>query len=178
MRRRRVVKWTIVVVVILVGILILSRHVPEREPYPTPEVAPRIGYLAPDFSLPTLSGQTVKLTQLRDKWVLITFWTTWCSACLYQEPHLQAAFVEKEGEIEFVGINIGEGERRVEEHITADITFTIALDTDQQIGRAYNVRYLPTTLLIDEEGIIRDIKVGPFGSKEKLIVWLDDLTSS
>lgn len=60
--------------------------------------------------------------------------------------------------------------------VLADITFTIALDTRQTTGSAYGIGWLPTTVLIDEEGIIRDIKVGPFRSKQNIVDWLDEVT--
>lgn len=178
MRRRMIIRWTVVGVIILAAVFVLGWRLPGCAPPAAPEVAPKIGHLAPDFSLPTLGGQTVELSQLRDKWVLVNFWATWCRFCVAQQPYLQAAFEEKGGEIELIGINLGESEKRVRQHTTADITFTMALDTDQTIGAAYSIRYLPTTFLIDEEGTIRGIKVGAFTSKEELIVWLDDVTSS
>ncbi len=81
------------------------------------EAAPPPLGVAPDFTLPTLDGGTVELSQLRGKWVLLTFWTTWCRGCQILMPHLQAAFEEKGGEIEFIGINIGESEEKVRKHI-------------------------------------------------------------
>ncbi|MFO7995842.1 MAG: TlpA disulfide reductase family protein [Dehalococcoidia bacterium] len=178
MRRRRIIQLTAVVVAIVLAVVVLGGNLPGCAPSADLSVAPRIGHVAPDFALPTIDGQTVELSQLRDKWVLFTFWTTWCPACVAQEPYLQAAFLETGGEIEFIGINLGESEQKVREHITADIAFTIALDTGQTVGAAYNIRYLPTTVLVDEEGIIRDIRIGAFQSKEHLLGWLEDATSS
>ncbi|MFO7773981.1 MAG: redoxin domain-containing protein [Dehalococcoidia bacterium] len=80
-------------------------------------VAPSVGHVAPDFILPTLEGEAVELSQLRGKWVLINFWATWCPACVAQQPHLQAAFVETGEKVEFIGINLGESEQKVREHI-------------------------------------------------------------
>jgi len=80
-------------------------------------IGPVIGYMAPDFSLPTLEGEAVELSELRGRWVLINFWATWCRYCLIQQPYLQAAFEEKGSEVEFIGINLGESEQKVREHI-------------------------------------------------------------
>jgi len=88
----------------------------EPEP-PLPGVAPKVGHLAPDFTLPTLDGETVALSQLGDTWVLLSFWATWCHYCLMQMPYLQAVFEEKGGQIEFVGINLGESEERVRRYV-------------------------------------------------------------
>ena len=84
---------------------------------PLSGVAPKIGHVAPEFSLPTLDGGTVDLRQLRGKWVLVSFWTTRCYYCVIQQPYLQAAFEERGQEIEFIGINLGESEATVRRHI-------------------------------------------------------------
>lgn len=84
---------------------------------PLPGVAPIVGHVAPDFTLPTLDGGMVVLSELRDKWVLINFWATWCRYCVIQMPYLQAAFEERESEVEFIGINVGESEEKVRKHI-------------------------------------------------------------
>ena len=80
-------------------------------------VVPIVGHVAPDFTLPTLDGGMVALSKLRDKWVLISFWATWCRYCVIQMPYLQAAFEERESEVEFIGINVGESEEKVRKHI-------------------------------------------------------------
>lgn len=84
---------------------------------PLPGVAPIVGHVAPDFALPTLDGGTAELSQLRGRWVLINFWATWCGYCVIQQPYLQAAFEERGVEIEFIGINVGESEQKVRDHI-------------------------------------------------------------
>jgi hypothetical protein len=88
---------------------LVSSEVPPR----LAGVAPEIGHTAPDFTLATLDGATVTLSQLRGQWVLLNFWTTRCRYCVMQMPYLQAAFEENAGQIEFIGINLGESEQRV-----------------------------------------------------------------
>lgn len=84
---------------------------------PVATVAPAVGHVAPDFTLATLDGGTVKLSQLRDRWVLLNFWTTWCRYCIRQMPYLQAAFEERGHEIEFIGVNWGESEAKVRQYM-------------------------------------------------------------
>ncbi len=84
---------------------------------PLSGVAPRIGHVAPEFSLPTLGGDTVDLSQLRGKWVLVNFWASWCHFCVVQQPYLQAAHEEKWQQVEFIGVNLGESEATVRRHI-------------------------------------------------------------
>lgn len=95
----------------------LDDLISSQAPSPILTEAPAVGYLAPDFTLATLDGASVTLSQLRDRWVLVNFWTTWCTWCIRQMPYLQAAFEERGDEIEFIGINWGESESRVRQHM-------------------------------------------------------------
>ena len=178
MRRKRIVQWSAVGVVILVVFLVASGLIPGRAPATDQGEAPVVGRAAPSLALDTVDGGTVELGQLRGTWVLLTFWTTWCPACVAQEPYLQAAYDEMGGEVAFIAINLGESRERVSRHISPDITFSIALDVGQRIGVDYRIRYVPTTFAVDDGGIIRGIKVGPFGSKDDVIAWLDNLVRS
>ncbi|MFU8795995.1 MAG: TlpA family protein disulfide reductase [Dehalococcoidia bacterium] len=177
MRRRRIIQWAVVGVLVAVLVVVVVLRVTGCPLSGSRGDGGVIPNTAPDFSLPTLDGGTVELSQLRGKWVLLNFWTTWCHFCVVQQPYLQAAYDERAGVIEFVGINLGEGEERVRSHTDADITFTIALDTRQTTGTAYGVRYLPTLVLIDKEGVVRGIRNGAFGSKAELDAWLDQRVS-
>ena len=48
------------------------------------------------------------------------------------------------------------------------LSFTVLLDTDQNIARKYNIRAIPTTFFIDKNGIIKDVKVGAFSSRVEI----------
>ena len=177
MRRRRIIQWSVVGALVVVLAVVLVVRVTGCPLSGGRDGAGVIANAAPEFSLPTIDGGTVELSTLKGKWVLLNFWTTWCHFCVVQQPYLQAAYEERAGGIEFIGINLGEGENKVRTHVGTDITFTIALDTRQTTGAAYGVRYLPTVVLIDEEGIIRGTRQGAFRSKSDLDAWLDQLIS-
>ena len=95
----------------------LDDLISSQAPSPILTEAPAVGYLAPDFTLATLDGASVTLSQLRDRWVLVNFWTTWCPWCIRQMPYLQAVFEERGDEIEFIGVNWGESEAKVRKHL-------------------------------------------------------------
>lgn len=144
--------------------------------HPPLEVAPKVGALAPDFTLSTLEGQEISLDEVRGQAVVLCFWTTVCGYCRIQMPYLQEAFNQKGGEVVFIAIDIGEGEQTVAQFARDNgINFTIALDQDGAVGDAYDVRYRPTTFFVDEEGVIRYIKPGPFGSTDELLALLEGL---
>lgn len=134
-----------------------------------------VGDRAPDFGLPTIDGQTVELSELKGQPVLVNFWATWCGPCVMEMPYLQAASEEKGAEVEFIAINLGEDVGKVSQFAQGrGLSFTIALDT-KKTGEAYNIRYIPTTFLIDEQGVIRHIKIGPFRSMDEVITLLESL---
>jgi len=90
-------------------------------------------------------------------------------------PYLQAAFEEKGAEVKFIAVNLGEDVGRVRQFVQdRGLSFTIALDT-KKTGEAYNIRYIPTTFLIDEQGVIRHIKIGAFRSMDEVITLLESL---
>jgi peroxiredoxin len=127
------------------------------------QTAPREGFLAPDFTLTTLDGSTVQLSDLQGKAVLINFWASWCGPCRAEMPHIQAAYTaHAEDGLVVLGVNQLESPpavaRFVEEH---GLSFPIPLDSDGQVSAAYQARALPTSFFIDTEGIIRDSFIGP-----------------
>jgi peroxiredoxin len=140
--------------------------VPESEPA-LPPVGARKGNTAIDFTLPSLQGQDVKLSDLRGKAVLVNFWAVWCGYCRVEMPDLQAAF-EAYGDNELVvlGIDVQESAQVVEPFVEQlGITFPILLDQKGEVTIAYNVRGLPTSVFIDPQGIIRFVHLGPLTRK-------------
>jgi len=142
----------------------------------SPTIAPVVGALAPDFTLPTLDGETVKLDELKGQPVVLNFWTTKCGWCRYQMPYLQAAFEEKGQEMKFIAINMRESNDKVQQYAEDEgLGFTMALDSDGAVAYEYNIRYIPATFFIDEQGVIKHIQIGAFRSQAELIAVLEDL---
>ena len=109
-------------------------------------------------------AETVRLSDYRGKVVLLNFWYTGCEPCREETPALEAAYKKLAPQgLEIIGMNVRANERRgadgdadirtfMEAH---GVTYPIALDTDLQSGRDYQVYVLPTSLMIDREGKIR-----------------------
>ena len=148
---------------------------PVDPPTPTPADEPaqppvgvREGNTAPDFSLQNLQGETVTLSELRGKAVLLNFWAVWCGYCRIEMPDLQTAY-EEFGEAGFVvlGIDIQENQTRVETFVQdMGLTFPILLDDQGQVALQYRIRGLPTSILVDTEGVIRLVHLGPITHDE------------
>lgn len=122
-----------------------------------------LGALAPDFSLPVLDGQTVRLSEFRGKPVILNFWATWCPPCRAEMPALEEIWQQYgRGDVVVLGVDQGEGTAVVERFINTKVhtTFPILMDQRQTIGDTYFVRSLPTTFFIDPNGFIQEIRVG------------------
>ena len=119
---------------------------------------------APDFALAGLDGGTVRLSDYRGKVVLLNFWYTGCAPCREETPALEAAYKKLAPQgLQIIGMNVRANERKgadgdadIRSFIQAHgVTYPIALDSDSQSGRDYQVYVLPTSMMIDREGKIR-----------------------
>lgn len=120
---------------------------------------------APDFRLTTLDGQTVALSDLRDRWVLINFWATWCIPCREEMPYLQTLATTHADHLTILGINMRERAAEIRPFVDElGLTFPILLQPDNEMLLAYSVRGLPLTFLVDPKGELVFRQVGPLPS--------------
>ncbi|MFJ8235124.1 TlpA disulfide reductase family protein [Ureibacillus sp. NPDC094379] len=126
-----------------------------------------INSAAKDFQLKTLDGKTVQLSDLKGKKVLLNFWATWCPPCREEMPELQKYYEEsaEKNNVVLLGVNITDQEfgiKTVREFIDYyGLTFPIILDKTGDVSIDYEILSIPTTFIIDEQGmIIQQIK-GP-----------------
>lgn len=125
----------------------------------TPE--PAVGRPAPDFTLPTVEGETLQLSSLRGQPVVLNFWATWCGPCQREMPALEAAAQRFAGEVVFLGVDQGESQEEVVAYLEQlGVSFPVPLDADMAVGDRYNIRGMPTTYFIDADGVIRHMWMG------------------
>ncbi|HLE13306.1 MAG TPA: redoxin domain-containing protein [Anaerolineales bacterium] len=123
--------------------------------------SPAVGALAPDFELVDLSGETVRLSDLRGKPVLLNFWATWCAPCKLEMPAIQERFEQHQAKFSVLAIDFDEPEQDVRQFAKQlELTFNILLDPGAKVQDLYRVRGYPTTFLVDAEGVIRVHHVG------------------
>jgi peroxiredoxin len=159
-------RWNILIVVLLiVGLAWIWVNRLPAEDAPAAGAlppAPAVGHPAPDFTLTTAAGETIRLSDLRGTPVVQNFWATWCPPCRAELPELQSASKRLAGQVAVVGVN--QAEARAEVQAFADklgLTFTVPLDENGAASRLYRVRSLPTTFFIDRSGVIRQMQIGP-----------------
>lgn len=126
--------------------------------------APQKGFLAPGFELSTLTGETVKLSDLRGQVVLINLWATWCPPCREEMPTLEKVYKEyKDRGFTILAVNMtyqddpGAIPPFIQKY---GLTFPILLDKTGETGNAYQLKSLPSSYFIDREGIIQEVVIG------------------
>jgi cytochrome c biogenesis protein CcmG/thiol:disulfide interchange protein DsbE len=156
-------RW-ISILALLVGAIWIwvSRAAPDETSSQIP--APRPGFLAPDFSLQTTDGETIKLSELRGHPVLINVWASWCGPCRSEMPAMERVYQEyRDQGVEILGVNSTIQDDPLKAEAFAKqigLTFPILLDTAGEVTKAYQVRALPTSFFLDTDGIIQEVVVG------------------
>jgi peroxiredoxin len=129
-----------------------------------------LGKAAPGFKLKDLDGQTVSLGSLEGRYVIINYWSTSCTPCVNEMPHLQEFYDEMDKDkIALLLINGGESEDAVKRFCNDNnYTMPVLLDSKLSFAEIYKIRYFPTTFFIDPEGVFRLSVVGAFKDKQAL----------
>ena len=112
---------------------------------------------AKDFTLKSLSGDEVKLSDYLGKKVFINFWASWCGPCTIEMPDIQKLYneIKKNDDVVILTINVGESRNEVAKYIRQnDYSFEVLTDTTMAIFASYDTSYIPLSVFIDEEGNI------------------------
>lgn len=126
---------------------------------------PEVGTTISDFRLPDLNGNPVRLSDYREKTVILNFWATWCKPCEEEMPLLDQYYQDYDGDLIILAVNYNESRLFVEPFVTdLGLTFPVLLDEDGSVVRQYFVRSFPTTYFIDGQGVIRAQHIGPLTS--------------
>ena len=158
-------KLTAILVTILTsGLLITGCAAGSESPTAT------VGKAAPDFTLQNLDGQSISLSALKGKPVLVNFWATRCPPCVSEMPYIQEIYDEWSGKgLILLAINIGESSSEIEQFLQKhNLSLPVLLDTRAVVAQRYSIQYIPTTFFIDKDGIIQEKIIGAFPNKEAI----------
>ncbi len=164
----------VVIWVFIVGLLALVAFGLRRAQNPMAIV----GKPVPDFDLVFYEGyeyngqKEMKLSDLKGKIVLINIWASWCKPCEQEAPDLQEAWLSyKDGsDVVFVGVDYVDTPAGADEYLTKfSISFPNAPDLKSNISSILNRQMgVPETYIIDRDGILQKIKIGPFASVDEI----------
>lgn len=134
--------------------------------------APDLPEQAPDFALADLSGQTVRLSELRGQPVVLNFWATWCGPCRIEIPAF-SSYARAHPDVTVLGIATdGTAPELKAAARKLDIAYPVLVADRATVDR-YGVDTLPTTVIVDAEGRIDSVHSGlMLGPHLALSVWL------
>jgi peroxiredoxin len=121
-----------------------------------------VNYPAPELSLQNVNGTIESLIGYRDKVLLVNNWATWCPPCKAEIPTLEAFYkLHTDQGFVIIGIEAGESQndvlKFVQEH---DMTYPIWFDLKNAATNAFNNENLPSSYVIDRNGMVRLAWVG------------------
>lgn len=129
---------------------------------PFPAAAAEVGKLAPDFTLKSLGGKNLKLSEMAGSVVLINFWASWCGPCREEMPLLNSLHNKYEPlGFTVLGVNVEQdvtGAKAFLENFPVD--FPVLLDSGNRVSEQYKVIAMPTTVVVDRDGNMRFLHQG------------------
>ncbi|MCM8819110.1 MAG: TlpA family protein disulfide reductase [Candidatus Omnitrophica bacterium] len=122
---------------------------------------------APDFTLTTIDGKEIKLSDYKGKKVIINFWATNCPPCLEEIPDFVKFYNQNKKKVEIIGIAVGKTLNDVKRIVSENkITYPVCM-SDGKVENLYGgIRWVPTTFIIDEKGYIQTKKIGKMDEVE------------
>ncbi len=115
------------------------------------------GQTAPDFELSGTDNQTLKLSAMRGKVLMLHFWADFCPSCKREFPETQAFYDKlKKQNFEVIAINVGQKPQiSLDFQTEFNATFKLLSDIDKRVAKLYNVGdKMPVNYFIDEKGCI------------------------
>jgi thiol-disulfide isomerase/thioredoxin len=119
-----------------------------------------------------LEGNPVKLSDFHGKIVFINFWTTWCPDCVYEMPDIEKLYKTiKNPDFIILAIDLKESPKKVKKFLTKhNLTYKILLDKKGDMGKAFGIRSIPTTFILNRQGGMVGKAMGArdWGSKKSI----------
>jgi cytochrome c biogenesis protein CcmG/thiol:disulfide interchange protein DsbE len=137
-----------------------------------------VGQPAPEFEMITFEGETYRLSEYRGSVIVINFWASWCESCKPEAKDLEAAyqFYKPRGDVLFLGVDYVDTEPEALAYLEEfGITYPNGPDLRTEISQAFRIRGVPETFIIDQEGVIAHLQIGPYRSLEDILATIDPL---
>jgi peroxiredoxin len=130
---------------------------------------PATGELSPDFTLKSREGGNIKLSEQRGNIVLVNFWASWCGPCREELPAFEELYEEyQDMGVEILAVNVDDVAEKADVLLQdIEVSFPVLYDTSGEVSELYEVRAMPTTVLIDRDGNVRLLHPGYRKGDEK-----------
>lgn len=117
---------------------------------------------APDFTLRSMQGANLRLKEHRGQVVMVNFWATWCGPCREEMPHLNRLY-EKYRSSGFVvlAVNVDDDSRNAAAMASKlGLKFPVLFDAGKSVSKLYDLKAMPSTVMIDRDGRVRFLHRG------------------
>jgi cytochrome c biogenesis protein CcmG/thiol:disulfide interchange protein DsbE len=174
-------RWTVLLVAVVVwgvGWIVASRDF-EAGVAAGSTPAPQIGFAAPNFSLDSLEGGAIKLSELRGKVVLVNLWASWCGPCRAEMPaidHVYQQYHAKGLDVVAINTTFQDSEADARSFVAQlGVTFPVAFDRDGAVSKRYYLQAMPSTFFVKRDGTIGDMLFGGPMTEALIISKIDRL---
>ncbi len=138
----------------------------------------QIGKTVPPFTLTSFDGAVYNTEALRGKVIVVNFWASWCKPCEQEAAEMEQAWQEYQpsGEVVFLGVDYVDTEPEAMGYINKfKITYPNGPDLRTKISQLFRIRGVPETYIIDKEGKLGAVKIGPYTSIDEIRMMIDPL---
>ena len=129
-----------------------------------------VGDKAPDFTLKTLDGKkTHTMKDFRGKVVLLNLWASWCKGCKKEMPEFVSLQKHNTKGFELVAVSLDDSKEKAEHFLSTlkqKIPFTVLHDEKKNLAKAYRCSAMPSSYLIDKNGVIKQVIIGSLDSND------------
>lgn len=150
-------KKVFAIAVLVFAIALFAQSAPALEP----------GAKVPNFTLLNMQDEKVSLQDFKGQIVILNFWATWCPPCRQEMPEFNKmdAELRKSGEAVLLTINLTDGQRETKAKVSQFMAsnkygFRVLLDSEGKAASIFNIRGIPTTVIIDRNGALYEQIVG------------------
>jgi cytochrome c biogenesis protein CcmG/thiol:disulfide interchange protein DsbE len=134
-----------------------------------------VGSKVPDFVLTTFEGQEIDIRDLRGQVVLVNFWASWCKPCEQEAAALEQVYRRYKSQgVVFLGVDYVDTEPEARAYLRKfDITYPNGPDLGTRISQAFRIRGVPESYVVDPEGTLASVKIGPYTSSSEIVEALE-----
>jgi cytochrome c biogenesis protein CcmG/thiol:disulfide interchange protein DsbE len=131
----------------------------------------RQGELAPEFTLTTFDGEDIGPEEMQGKILVVNFWASWCKPCEQEAEDLQTAWemYSPTGQVLFLGVDYVDTEKEALAYLERfGISYPNGPDFRTRISQAFRIQGVPETFIVDQEGRVAFVQIGPFTNLESI----------